>query len=78
MQKLKTAVLGAVGAVSAAVVSLPAMAQATGNAAQFETVFTTLKTDFGTLIGFAIGAAVVVWGGYLVFRIARKLTNKVA
>lgn len=54
-----------------------ANAQTTGsNASKFEAIFTGAASDFGTLIGYAITLAVAVWGGLVVFKLAKKLYNK--
>lgn len=54
-----------------------ANAQTAGsNASKFEAIFTGAAGDFGTLIGYAITLAVVVWGGLVVFKLAKKLYNK--
>lgn len=76
-KKLKAVVLCAVGAVTGALVSASAMAQTATGAAAFEPVFEQAKSDFAVLMAYAVGACVVIWAGYMVFRIGRKLYNKV-
>lgn len=41
-----------------------------------EGAFTTMATDFGTLLGYGVTLAVIVWGGYLVLANGRKMINK--
>ncbi|MFJ4290333.1 hypothetical protein ACIP1U_11160 [Cupriavidus sp. NPDC089707] len=53
-----------------------ANAQASTNASAFQAIFTGAASDFGTLIGYAITLAVAVWGGLVVFKLAKKLYNK--
>lgn len=43
-----------------------------------ETVFTTLATDFGTVVGYGWVAFLVVIGGLALFGIVRRVIGKVA
>ncbi|MBB3016879.1 hypothetical protein [Cupriavidus alkaliphilus] len=49
---------------------------ASTTAAGFQAIFTGAAADFATLIGYAITLAVAVWGGLVVFKLAKKLYNK--
>jgi len=41
-----------------------------------EGAFTTMATDFATLLGYGVTLAVVIWGGYLILANGRKMLNK--
>lgn len=41
-----------------------------------EGAFTTMATDFATLMGYGVTLAVVIWGGYLILANGRKMLNK--
>lgn len=66
-----------VAAVATILAAGAANAQTTGgHAADFQAIFTGAAADFATLIAYAITLAVTVWGGLVVFKLAKKLYNK--
>jgi len=53
-----------------------AQTSGSGRAADFQSIFTGAAADFATIMGYAITLAVAVWGGLVVFKLAKKLYNK--
>lgn len=68
-------------AIPAAVIvaaAAPLAANAAGGApADFEPIFTAATSQFTGMVGYAVSAVVVIWGGLFGFKIARRLKNNV-
>lgn len=65
----RSALVAGVATLAAAVAhaEVPAGAQA---------IFTTAATDFGTLMGYGYTAAGVIIGGFIIFKLVKRVANK--